>query len=140
MQSRGIRILLAVIGLLGVAVLFAAAAFYIAFVRDLPDLETIRDYRPPLTSRVLDHEGRTIGEFFVERRQLTPLNEVPDHVVRAFIAAEDSAFFEHSGIDVRSILRAAWKNLISDKKEGGSTITQQMVKGLLLTPDRKSVM
>ena len=54
MQSRGIRILLAAIGLLGVAVLFAAAAFYIAFVRDLPDLETIRDYRPPLTSRVLD--------------------------------------------------------------------------------------
>ncbi len=136
MQSRGIRILLAAIGLLGVASLFAAAAFYIAFVRDLPDLENIRDYRPPLTSRVLDHQGRLIGEFFVERRQLTPLNEVPDHVVRAFIAAEDSAFFEHSGIDIRSILRAAWKNLISDKKEGGSTITQQMVKGLLLTPER----
>lgn len=136
MQSRGIRILLAAIGLLGVASLFAAAAFYIAFVRDLPDLEHIRDYRPPLTSRVLDHEGRPIGEFFVERRQLTPLDEVPDHVVRAFIAAEDSAFFEHSGIDIASILRAAWKNLISDKKEGGSTITQQMVKGLLLTPER----
>ena len=136
MQSRGIRILLAAIGLLGVAVLFAAAAFYIAFVRDLPDLETIRDYRPPLTSRVLDQKGRPIGEFFVERRQLTPLDEVPDHVVRAFIAAEDSAFFEHSGIDVPAILRAAWKNLISDRKEGGSTITQQMVKGLLLTPER----
>ena len=73
MQSRGIRILLAAIGLLGVAGLFAAAAFYIAFVRDLPDLKTIRDYRPPLTSRVFDHEGRPIGEFFVERRQLTPL-------------------------------------------------------------------
>jgi penicillin-binding protein 1A len=136
MQSRGIRILLAAIGLLGVAGVIAAAAFYVAFVRDLPDLEHVRDYRPSLTSTVVDRNGRMIGEFYVERRRLTPLEEVPDHVVRAFIAAEDSAFYEHSGIDLQSILRAAWKNLITDKKEGGSTITQQMVKGLLLTPER----
>ena len=67
-----------------------------------------------------------------------PLTEVPQHVVRAFVAAEDSTFFEHAGIDYPSILRAAWANVRAGGEivQGASTITQQMVKGLLLTPER----
>ncbi|MHC5005404.1 MAG: penicillin-binding protein 1A, partial [Planctomycetota bacterium] len=127
---------------LGVALLAGgggAIAFYVTFVRDLPDLHDVSDYRPALTSSVFDRNGWPIGEFFVERRQLTPLEDVPEHVVQAFISAEDSAFFEHAGIDYVSILRAAWVNLRAggEIKQGASTITQQMVKGLLLSPERR---
>jgi penicillin-binding protein 1A len=138
-RSRGWRVLLTAGLLLVVAGLGSAIGFYFAFIRDLPDLRSVADYRPPLATRVYDREGRLIGEFFKERRQLTPFDQVPDHVVRAFVAGEDSTFFEHSGIDFMSILRAAWVNLRAggEIKQGGSTITQQMVKGLLLSPERK---
>ncbi len=136
--SRALRILLVAGGLLGLVGIGAALGAYLAFLRDLPDLRSLADYHPALTSRVVDRHGQTIGEFFSERRRLTPLESVPPHVVNAFIAGEDSSFFEHEGIDVSSILRAAWVNLRTggDIKQGGSTITQQMVKGLLLSPER----
>jgi penicillin-binding protein 1A len=139
LRSSGLRILLAAFGLSLLLGLAGVIAFYIAFVRDLPDLHDVRDYRPALTSRVFDRRGEPIGEFFTERRQLTPLEDLPEHVVSAFIASEDSSFFEHSGIDYVSILRAAWVNLRAggEIKQGASTITQQMVKGLLLSPERK---
>ncbi len=132
-----LKLLLAGLGLLVLAGAGAGVGFYLAFVRDLPDLDSLADYQPPLTTRVLDREGRLIGEFFRERRQLTPLEEVPDHVVRAFVAGEDSTFFEHAGVDYVSIARAAWKNFVAGETvQGGSTITQQMVKTLLLTPEQ----
>ncbi len=113
-------------------------ALYLLIFTNLPELRSLEDYHPPLTSRVLDRNGRLVGEFFEQRRWLTPLEEVPEHVVRAFVAGEDSTFFEHTGIDITSILRAAWVNLRAggEIRQGGSTITQQMVKTLLLTPER----
>ena len=134
------RILLAAAGLLAMAGIGAAIGFYFAFFRDLPDLRSVEDYRPPLASSVYDRNGRLIGEFYVERRQLTPLEEMPDHVVRAFVAGEDSTFFEHAGIDFMAILRAAWVNLRAggEIKQGGSTITQQMVKGCCSPPSAGS--
>jgi penicillin-binding protein 1A len=139
LRSSGLRILLAAFGLAVLAALAGVIAFYVAFVRDLPDLRDVRDYQPALASRVFDRRGQPIGEFFTERRQLTPLEEIPEQVVSAFVASEDSTFFEHSGIDYVSILRAAWVNLRAggEIKQGASTITQQMVKGLLLSPERK---
>jgi len=126
-------------GLLLVGVAAGAAFFYFTFLRDLPDLRTVEDYRPPLSTQVYARGGERIGEFFEERRELVPLEEVPESVVHAFVAGEDSTFFEHSGIDFTSILRAAWVNLRAggEIRQGGSTITQQVVKGLLLTPERK---
>jgi penicillin-binding protein 1A len=137
-RSRGFRILLAVAFLSAVVGLAGAFLFYHSLVADLPDLRDVRDYEPALTSRVFDREGRPIGEYYVERRTLVPMEEIPGHVVQAFIASEDSAFFEHAGIDYVSILRAAWVNLAAggETRQGASTITQQMVKGLLLTPER----
>jgi penicillin-binding protein 1A len=112
-------------------------AFYLVFLRDLPDLETLDDYHPPLASHVYDRSGVPIGEFWSERRVLVPFAEIPAHVVQAFVASEDSTFFEHQGIDFASILRAAWVNLLAgEKRQGGSTITQQMVKTLLLSPEQ----
>ncbi len=139
LRSRAFRWALAAAALLAVAGAAGAVAFYLAFVRDLPDLHTVEDYRPPIASRVLDRNGEVIGEFFVERRTLASLDALPGHLVQAFVAGEDSSFFQHKGIDYRSILRAAWVNLRAggEIKQGASTITQQMVKGLLLSPERK---
>jgi len=138
-RSRAFTLLLASAGLLVVVGVGGAIAFYLVFVRDLPDLHTIEDYRPPIASRVVDRNGEEIGQFFKERRSLAPMESLPEHLVQAFVAGEDSSFFEHSGIDYRSILRAAWVNLRAggEIKQGASTITQQMVKGLLLSPERK---
>ncbi|MFV1978412.1 MAG: penicillin-binding protein 1A, partial [Myxococcota bacterium] len=139
LRSRAFKWLLASAGLLIVAGIGGSIAFYLAFVQDLPDLHTVEDYRPPIASRVLDRDGEEIGQFFKERRTLAPLDSLPTHLVLAFVAGEDSSFFEHAGIDYRPILRAAWVNVRAggEIKQGASTITKQMVKGLLLSPERK---
>jgi penicillin-binding protein 1A len=78
-----------------------------------------------------------LGEFYVERRYLVPLDQVPNHVRLAFLAAEDADFYRHPGIDPFGIARALFANLANKRVvQGGSTITQQVVKTLLLTPDR----
>ncbi len=134
-QGRSLVVLL---GAVGAAGLLGAGVFYLLLVRDLPDLRSVEDYRPSLTSRVFDRNGRLIGSFFEQRRQLTRLEAIPEHVIQAFVASEDSTFFEHTGLDYASILRAAWVNIRAggEIRQGGSTITQQMVKGLLLSPER----
>ena len=113
-------------------------AFYMLLLRDLPDFKTLEDYRPALTTTVFDRAGHPIGEFYEQRRRLTPLDEVPRRVIQAFLAAEDSGFYEHGGVDYRGILRAAWANLRAggETVQGASTITQQTVKQLLLSPER----
>ena len=132
------RLLLAGVVLAGLGAGAAAAFFYMAFMRDLPDFRTLEDYRPALTTRVLDRNGVPIAEFFEYRRQVIPLAEVPESVIQAFLAAEDDTFYRHSGIDYPSIVRAAWANLRAggETRQGASTITQQMVKQLLLSPER----
>ena len=115
----------------------AVTLFYLAFVRDLPDFQSLADYRPALTSVVLDRHGTPIGEFYEFRRRVIPLEQVPKHVIQAFLAAEDDSFYEHGGVDYVSIARAAWNNLVSGGRlQGASTITQQTVKQLLLSPER----
>jgi penicillin-binding protein 1A len=136
-RSPWTRVLLVVVGLLAGVGVGGTAAFYALFLADLPDPHGIADYRPHLVTTVVDRNGQPVGEFFEERRRLVPLADVPKHVVDAFVSAEDRTFFEHGGIDFTSIARAAWKNLLAGGKvEGASTITQQMVKGLLLSPER----
>jgi len=100
-------------------------------------LEPLLDYRPPAASVVTDRHGREIGRFFVQRRQLVGLEEVPDHLIDAFVASEDAQFFAHGGLDFPAILRAAWVNVSGGRiRHGASTITQQVVKNVLLTPER----
>ncbi len=122
-----------------VASLFATWGYFY-LTRDLPKLTRIEDYKPPAVTRVLSSEGNLLAEFFSERRYPVKLQEVPDLVRSAFLAAEDASFYRHSGIDPVSILRAAVKNMQSGNvKQGASTITQQVVKNLLLTPEKSLV-
>jgi len=136
-RSGGFRVLLALVLLLAFGTGAGAAFVYATFLRDLPDLRSVEDYQPALTSRVLDYNGKLIGSYATERRELVPLGSLPDHVGLAFVAAEDSHFFEHSGIDYMSILRAAWVDIRAGGiKQGASTITMQLVKQMLLSPER----
>jgi penicillin-binding protein 1A len=117
--------------------LTAAGAVLYPIVRELPAVEQLREYQPPAVTRILAADGTLIGELWEERRIPVPLEKVPVHVRQAFLAAEDLNFYDHWGIDVRGVARAAWVNFQrGGVAQGGSTITQQLVKALLLGPER----
>lgn len=114
-----------------------ALGTYAYFSRDLPSVSALRDYKPPQTTTVHDRNGRVVGEIFTERRTVIPMSEVPRVVVLSVLAAEDADFYEHEGLDYYGILRAVVRDLIAGRAaQGGSTITQQVVKLMLLTPER----
>ncbi len=107
---------------------------YLYFSSDLPRLNSVKDYQPKIVTQVLSENGDIIAEYFVEKRYVIPMEEMPPVLIDAFIAAEDERFFEHQGIDVLSIVRALIKNLRSmDIVQGGSTITQQVTKSYSLS-------
>ena len=126
---------IAVAGLLAGGV--AGAILYRELTSDLPPVDQLLRYQPPTATRVFADDGTLIGEFYVERRYLVPLARVPMHVRLAFLGAEDADFYRHRGVDPISIARAFVNNLRSGAtRQGGSTITQQVVKNLLLTNER----
>ena len=110
---------------------------YLLFSSNLPELGVLSDYQPPLVSRVYNTEGELIAEYADEHRILTPSEEIPDLLKKAFLAAEDQQFYEHPGINPARILSAAMANLRAGHTvQGGSTITQQVAKNFLLTSER----
>lgn len=123
---------LAVVALLGVS----GYIFYL--LAKLPRVDRLADYKPPIVSQVFGDDGSLVGEFYLERRIVVPVNKMPRKLIQAFVAAEDASFYQHKGIDYLGIVRAAFKNVISmRKKEGASTITQQVTKSMLLTSEKK---
>jgi penicillin-binding protein 1A len=138
LRSAAGRVGAALVLLAALAAAAGAGVVYLTLLRDLPDYHSLADYAPAQTSVVYDRDGREIGEFFEQRRRLVPVAELPRHLVLAFVAAEDDAFFEHQGLDYVAILRALWVDVVSgEKKQGASTITMQTAKNLLLTPERR---
>jgi penicillin-binding protein 1A len=104
---------------------------------DLPARLDLTKYQPPVVSTVYDARGQPIGEFYHQRRIVVPLERIPPHVIQAFLAAEDARFFKHKGVDGFAILRAFFANLKKGGvREGGSTLTQQLVRGFFLTPEK----
>jgi penicillin-binding protein 1A len=134
-----LTILVTGLGLACVGGLFAVWGYYY-LVRDLPKLSRIEDYKPPAVTRVLARDGSLLAEFYSERRYPVKFADVPEVVRKAFLAAEDASFYSHHGIDPVSILRAVVKNMQSGAvKQGASTITQQVVKNLLLSSEQSFV-
>ncbi|HRD26821.1 MAG TPA: penicillin-binding protein 1A [Caulobacter sp.] len=134
------------VAIVGVSVLslIAVAGFTLAIYaawlfHDMPDAGDLTDYRPPTATRVYAWDGTLIGEFSRERRIFIPYDQLPPRLVQAFLAAEDRNFFQHSGVDVQGLSRAMIKNVLNAlqgrRLEGGSTITQQVAKNVLLTSD-----
>src|ERR1700710_1072138 len=131
MAGLGIAALSAV-ALAGVAVAVYAAWLF----HEMPNAADLVDYRPPTSTRVYAWDGTLIGEFAKERRIFVPYDQIPPQVAHAFLAAEDRNFFQHGGIDVSGLGRAMLKDVVNAAQgrrlEGGSTITQQVAKNVLL--------
>lgn len=107
--------------------------------QDLPDYSALTEYEPPIMTRIHAGDGTLIAEYANERRLFVPIEQMPDIVVHAFVAAEDQHFYEHPGIDIRGIARASIANVfnyLNDRRlEGASTITQQVAKNFLLSSE-----
>lgn len=127
-------ILLLVVAAIGA---FAAVSY---FSRDLPDTDQLAGYAPPITTRLHAADGRLMAEYATENRLFVPIGAIPPLVAQAFVSAEDQRFYEHPGVDIQGIARAAItgvQNYMSGKRvEGASTITQQVARNFFLTPDR----
>jgi penicillin-binding protein 1A len=131
---------LAILGVAGAALVAATAAFvFWMYGRDpnLPEYQTLADYHPKQVTVISDGNDRRIGEIYSERRTVVPYDKVPPIVVDAFVAAEDNSFWTHRGVDYWGMFRALITNLrAGHTRQGASTITQQVVKTFLLTPER----
>jgi penicillin-binding protein 1A len=139
-QTRGMRMVLLALALIAflatlAALIFGGTLWY--FGRDLPSGDGLRRYQPPQITRIVDRNGVSIGEMFSERRTVVPMKRIPRVLVLSVLAAEDADFYHHSGMDLPSMLRVLVKAVLHGRAtQGGSTITQQVVKNLLLTPER----
>src|SRR5690606_18738840 len=117
----------------------AIAGYFIYqhYASDLPEVDELANYDPPVVTRVHAGDGRLLAEFAIENRVFVPLDGVPAHVRAAFLSAEDKTFYHHPGIDLPGILKAVVTNLAAmgtgKRPVGASTITQQVAKNFLLT-------
>jgi penicillin-binding protein 1A len=126
---------------LGVACLTAALTVVLVirhYESGLPSVESLKKgYDPPQVTRVLARDGSVLASLFIERRTVIPFDEIPRHVKLAFLAAEDASFYEHEGLDYLGMVRALFVNIRAGRpKQGASTITQQVIKNVVLGPEK----
>jgi penicillin-binding protein 1A len=128
---------------IGIGVSLLAVALTVVLVirhyeSDLPSVESLKKgYDPPQVTRVLARDGSVLASLFIERRTVIPFSEIPRHVKLAFLAAEDASFYEHEGLDYLGMVRALFVNLRAGRaKQGASTITQQVIKNVVLGPEK----
>ncbi|MCP4913659.1 MAG: PBP1A family penicillin-binding protein [Oligoflexia bacterium] len=136
MKKAIIKILSLITGLaiLG-GVIGTSILIYFSF--DLPKISTLSDYNPPIPSVILSKDGTILAEIGKEKRDIAKFGEIPDLIVNAFLSAEDDNFFQHTGVDYMGVIRAFIANIKAGKVvQGGSTITQQVAKSLLLSRER----
>jgi penicillin-binding protein 1A len=103
----------------------------------IPDYKFLKNYKPPVSSKVYSGDGELVADFSKEKRIFVPYNSIPKNVIYSFLSAEDKNFFSHPGVDAKGVLRAVVNNIsnifLSKRLEGASTITQQVAKNFLLT-------
>lgn len=117
--------------------LFIGGLLLILALLKIPDIRTVAEYQPVQASEILDRHGRVITRIYQENRTVVPLSKMPSYLAQAFVSAEDSRFYTHPGLDFWSVFRAAIINAKTGRRaQGGSTITQQVAKSLLLSPEK----
>ena len=108
-----------------------------AYSNNIPDYKFLKNYKPPVSSKVYSGNGELVADFSKEKRIFVPYNSIPANVINSFLSAEDKNFFSHPGVDAKGVLRAVINNIsniiLSKRLEGASTITQQVAKNFLLT-------
>jgi penicillin-binding protein 1A len=127
------------LGLLGAALLTVLLLVGIALAvayPNLPEVSALTDYRPKLPLRVFSADGVQLGEFGEERRSFTPIGQMPQIMKDAVLAAEDTRFYQHSGVDFKGVLRAAIENLRDARSQGASTITMQVARNFYLSTEK----
>jgi len=125
-----------VVTFLGVS---TSAYLWYVWSSNLPVIDSVKEYQPPIITEIYSDDGEVIGRLWDEKRVVVPLEQAPKHLIQAFVAAEDARFFEHEGVDIKSIARAFLKNLAAGRiEQGGSTITQQVTRSLLLKDSKKT--
>ncbi len=136
MKKNISKIIFSFLGLGVVGVIFTLM-IVLYFSLSLPDITNLNDYNPPIPSRILAKDGTVLAELGKEKREIVKFKDIPSRVTNAFLAAEDDGFYEHKGVDYLGVARAMLANLKAGKVvQGGSTITQQVAKSLLLTSER----
>jgi len=136
MKSLIIKIILAIVGVGFLAGVTGALAFTY-FNLDLPKIDKLQDYKPNLASQIISKDGVILAELGLEKREIVEMNAVPTKVIDAFLSAEDDKFFEHKGVDYWGLARAMLANFRAGKfVQGGSTITQQVAKSMLLSSEK----
>jgi penicillin-binding protein 1A len=123
-------------GAAGAALLLTIAVALAVAYPNLPDISDLADYRPKLPLRVYSAEGALLGEFGEERRNLTPIAEIPQVMKDAVLAIEDARFFQHGGVDYKGVVRAGLANLGKVKSQGASTITMQVARNVYLSSEK----
>ena len=119
-------------------VFLAVGALIIGYMLlGLPEISSLQSYNPPMVTEVLDADHRPLAYWYEEKRWPVPITRMPDRLIQAFLAAEDSRFYEHPGIDFMGVLRAILRNVEAGGiVQGASTITQQVTRSLLLSPEK----
>ena len=107
------------------------------YSNNIPDYKFLKNYKPPVSSKVYSGDGELIADFSKEKRIFIPYNSIPKNVINSFLSAEDKNFYSHPGVDAKGVLRAVVNNIsniiTSKRLEGASTITQQVAKNFLLS-------
>ena len=117
----------------------AVIAILYYYSTQVPDYRTLAEYTPSLITKVYDRHGEVLAEYAKQRRVYVPIDEMPQSVINAYLAAEDDQFYKHSGFDIKGIVRAALINIFTSRKQGASTITQQVAKNFFLSSERSYV-
>lgn len=134
---RFLKLFLITISILILIAINVLLILYYHYSGDLPKIYTIKDYKPLSTSDIFDRDGQLLYRLYNQKRTPIDIEKIPKNVINAFLAAEDAEFYHHKGVDFITIFRALYVNLIAGTvRQGGSTITQQVVKTFFLTPER----
>ena len=130
------NILIILISLLLLACILTLSILW-SYSNNIPDYKFLKNYKPPVSSKVYSGNGQLVADFSKEKRIFVPYNSIPKNVINSFLSAEDKNFFSHPGVDARGVLRAVINNIsniiLSKRLEGASTITQQVAKNFLLS-------
>lgn len=131
-MSKGLKIMIVALGMIIFIPLFFISSVQAGIFGRLPGKKELRNYRNATASVVLSHEGEPIGRFFSENRITITSDQIPAHLINALVATEDARFYEHSGVDSRSLIRVIFKTILFNDRSsgGGSTLTQQLAKNM----------
>ena len=134
--SKSVAWLLALVGTVALGVVMLVAIALSVAYPNLPEVNGLMDYRPKLPMRIFSADGVLLGEYGEERRNFVPLTQIPKVMQEAVLASEDARFYQHSGVDIKGVLRAGLAQFSRSRSQGASTITMQVARNFYLSTEK----